>query len=85
MDQFVAGLRDVGNPVTGVLQRIENLHGRGWCVQAHRVADAGILGWVIAEDDGNLLLCIGLQRQVGLLDSKPRHQFNPVFPWHVPL
>ena len=60
--QFVAGLRDVGDTVSGVLERVKHQHRRRRCVQSHRIPDAGILGGVVAEDERDFLLGVELQR-----------------------
>ena len=85
MDQVVAAFRYVFHAVPGIPQGMEQPDHRGRRVQPYRVADASVLGRVIAEDDGDPLFSIGCAAQVGPLDSQAGHQVHPVFPGHVPL
>ena len=69
VNQLVTCLRNVCYLVARPLERVQHQDRRVGRVQPHRVADAGVLGRVIAEDDRNLFFRVGLQCQVGLLDG----------------
>ena len=71
LHQFVAVGGDVLDTIAGPLQGVQKVDGRRRGIQAHGVADAGILGGVVAEDDGNALVGVGLAAQGGVAGGQP--------------
>ena len=49
VNQLIAVGRNVFHPVTGGLESVEQIYDRRRGVQPHRVADAGVLGGVVAH------------------------------------
>ena len=58
--QFIAVGGDVVHHVTGRLEGVKQVNHRCRRVQAHRIADTGILGGVVAHYDGDALFAVGL-------------------------
>ena len=85
VDQRIAVVGDVCDEVSSVPEGVEDAYGGGWGVHAHGVADAGVLGGVIAEDNGQLFFGVGLHSELGLVDSEASDQADAVLAWHVAL
>ena len=60
LDQLIAVGRDVFDHVPGAFQGLEQVDSRRRSVEANRVADASVLGGIVAEDDGDALVGVGL-------------------------
>ena len=71
LNQFVPVGGDVLDLVSGVFQGVEQVDRRRRRVQADGVADAGVLGGVVAEDDGDALFGVGLAPQRGVTGGEP--------------
>ena len=76
--QFVAVGGDVRDLIAGIAQGVQHRDGGCGGVQPDGVADAGVFGGVVAEDQGDFLVGVVFQRQPGLLDCQPRRQVHPV-------
>ena len=85
LHQRVAVGGNILNPIAGIPQGAQDVDGRGRRVQADGVADARVFGGIVAQNDGDTLVGVGLAAQNGVPRRQPRQIVHPVGHGGVPL
>ena len=78
LDELIAVDRDVLEVVSGIFEGMEEVDGRRRGVETDGIADACVLGGVIAEDDGDTLFGVGLAAERGVTGGQPGEEVHPI-------